>query len=92
MKGIIILTVVAFIISIIIVILDATLKKDDDLIDEIEKRLPGYNCGGCGCGSCKGMATCILKDPDVYKKCRPLRDKTELLKFLDEKKIKYNKE
>ena len=92
MKGILILTGIAFFISIIIVILDILLKKNDNLIDEIEKRLPNYNCGGCGFGSCKGMATCILKDPDAYKKCRPLRDKTELLKFLDENKIKYNKE
>lgn len=92
MIGIIILTLSAFIISILIVILDSTLKKNDELIDEIEKRLPGYNCGGCGCGSCRGMATCILKDPDIYKKCRPMRDRTELLKFLDEHNIKYNKE
>lgn len=92
MKGILILTLVAFIISIIIVILDATLKKNDELIDEIEKRLPGYNCGGCGCGSCRGMATNILKDPNVYKRCRPLRDRTELLQYLDEHNIKYNKE
>lgn len=92
MKGILIFTVIAFLISIIIVILDSTLKKNDNLIDEIEKRLPGYNCGGCGCGSCKGMATCILSDPEVYKKCRPLKDKKELLSFLDEHNIKYNKE
>lgn len=92
MKGILILTGIALVISIIIVILDATLKKNDELIDEIEKKLPGYNCGGCGCGSCRGMATCILSDPDVYKKCRPLRDRTELMEFLEEHNIKYNKE
>ena len=37
------------------------------------KRLPGYNCGACGYGSCAGMAKEMLKNLEAYKKCRPLR-------------------
>lgn len=91
MSGILILTSVAFILGLIIALLNMKMVDNDDLIDEIEKRLPGYNCGGCGYGSCRGMATNILKDPSSYKKCRPLKNREELLKFLDEHKIKYEK-
>lgn len=78
---IIILTTTALIISIIIVIVDSKVKKDK--FKEIEDLLPGLNCGGCGYGSCKGMACAIKKEKENYKKCRPLRgDKLE--KFLNE--------
>lgn len=91
MIGVLIFTGISFLISIILVLVSSLLNKDINLVDEIEKQMPGYNCGGCGFGSCKGMAEEILKNPDAYKKCRPLKDKSNLLKYLDERNIKYNK-
>ena len=72
MMAIIILTVVAFIFSLILVFLDGKVNNND-LKDEYLKLLPGYNCGSCGFGSCKGMSEAMLKDPLNYKKCRPMR-------------------
>lgn len=78
---IIILTAVAFILSIILVLVDSLLHKTTKA-DRIEKFLPGYNCGACGYGSCHGMATELLKNKDAYKKCRILKDPSELKKYL----------
>ncbi len=84
MIGIIILTVVALIISVILVILEDKLNKQDKEFDTIRKLLPGYNCGACGYGSCDGMAKAILDDKEAYKKCKPLHgeNKEELEKYL----------
>lgn len=84
MIGIIILTIVALIISVILVLLEDKLNKQDKEFDKIRKLLPGYNCGACGYGSCDGMAKAILKDREAYKKCKPLHEenKEELEKYL----------
>ena len=49
--------------------------KEDERIGEVEKRLPGYNCGSCGYAGCRSMAEAIVggKEPNV-KKCRPGKD------------------
>jgi len=86
MNGIIILTLSAFIISIILVIVSDKFKKHDEQIHELLKRLPGINCGVCGYNTCEGMANALLEDKDAYKKCKVLRgDKLEEMKrFLSE--------
>lgn len=87
MIGILILTLIAFIISFIIIVIDDK-TNESNLKTDIEKSLPGYNCGGCGFGSCKGMVEKILEDPNNYTKCRVLKDKTELLKVFKKYNIK----
>ncbi len=86
MSGIIVLTLTAFIISVILVIVSDKFKKQDDEIHELLERLPGINCGVCGYNTCEGMANALLKDKEVYKKCKVLRgDKLEEMKrFLSE--------
>lgn len=73
MIGIIILTSVALLLGIMLVLTDLFINKKDDKEEEFLKRLPGYNCGACGYGSCSGMAKEMLNDIECYKKCRPLR-------------------
>jgi Na+-translocating ferredoxin:NAD+ oxidoreductase RNF subunit RnfB len=73
MIGILILTVVALILGIILVLTDLFINKKDKKEEEYLKRLPGYNCGSCGYGSCSGMAKAMLENIEAYKKCRPLR-------------------
>ena len=73
MMGIIIMTILAFILGVALVNLDFYFSKKFDLQTELENLLPGYNCGGCGFGSCKGLAQAMLDDPLNYKKCRPLK-------------------
>lgn len=82
MIGIIIVTSIALVLSIIICLVD----KENDKAKKIEELLPGYNCGSCGFGSCMGMAEAILKDKNAYEKCKFLKDKS-----LEELKIYLNK-
>ena len=71
MQGIIILGVTALILGIILSVTQELLR--DKRVEELEKRLPGYNCGACGHGSCKGMAEAILENKEEYHKCRILK-------------------
>lgn len=70
MIGILLLTVLACIIGIILSLID---KKEESKKEEYLKRLPGFNCGSCGFGSCEGMAEAMCKSVENYKKCKPLR-------------------
>lgn len=80
MIGIIIASVIAFILGSVLVILDDYFNKQKK--HDYLKYLPGYNCGACGFGSCKGMADMMEKDILNYKKCKPLRG--EALKKMEE--------
>ncbi|MCC8117200.1 MAG: RnfABCDGE type electron transport complex subunit B [Bacteroidales bacterium] len=43
--------------------------EEDPRIDEVEARLPGANCGGCGCKGCRDFAvTCVQRGDltDLY--------------------------
>lgn len=73
MIGIIIMTIVALLLSILLVVIDAFANKKDDKSEEYLKLLPGYNCGACGFGSCQGMSEAMCENVMNYKKCRPLR-------------------
>lgn len=73
MIGILIMTLTALILGIILVLTDLFINKKDEKQEEFLKRLPGYNCGACGFGSCTGMAEAMCKNKENYKKCRPLR-------------------
>lgn len=77
MIGIVILTVLALILAYVLVNVDAKLNEVDFNIKEIEELLPGYNCGACGFSGCRAMSEAILKDKQVYAKCRPLRGKAK---------------
>lgn len=83
MIGILILTLIAFVFSIVLVNID----KNIDNKDEIKEKLPGYNCGACGCGTCEGLAEVIKENPEAYKKCRILKGEK-----LDEMKKHLEKE
>lgn len=71
MIGILIVTLLAFFLSLIIVILDSKLKNNKE--EKFLELLPGYNCGACGFGSCSGMAKQMCEDINAYKKCKPLK-------------------
>lgn len=79
MIGILIITIIGFIFGIILVNLESIL---DNNIEEIRNLLPGYNCGACGYNGCEDLAKEIDKNPELYKKCRVLRN--ENLKKMQE--------
>lgn len=85
MIGIIILTVLGLLLSLILVNLKEALKDKDE---EILKLLPGYNCGACGFVGCKQMAEVILKDKENYKKCRLLKNESleKMKNYIDKMK------
>ncbi len=39
--------------------------EEDPRIDEVEKMLPGANCGGCGFAGCRGMADALVARDDI---------------------------
>ncbi len=39
--------------------------EEDPRIDQVEKMLPGANCGGCGFAGCRGFATAMVQQEDV---------------------------
>ena len=80
MKGVICFTVITFILSIVLSLLNMILNKSNTKVNKILKLLPGYNCGACGYGSCIGMANEILKDSAAINKCKVCKNKDEILK------------
>ena len=79
MIGIIILTVVALVLSLMLVLIDSLIKEEKNPYLEL---LPGYNCGQCGFISCQGMSEAMKKDVLNYKRCYYLRD--EKLKQMED--------
>lgn len=82
MIGIVILTLLALMLSIVLVTLEQKLNKKDQRLEKYCELLPGYNCGACGFGSCTGMAKAMLENIENYKKCKPLRG--DALKEMEE--------
>lgn len=39
--------------------------EEDPRIDDVEKILPGANCGGCGFAGCRAMAEALVKSDDI---------------------------
>ena len=39
--------------------------EEDPRIDEVEKMLPGANCGGCGFAGCRALAEALVKNDDI---------------------------
>lgn len=73
MIEIILVVSLALIFGSILIFLDQFLGKKEEEVEKILEQLPGYNCGACGYGSCEGMARAILKEKEVYEKCRPMK-------------------
>ena len=62
--------------------------KEDERIGEVEKRLPGYNCGSCGYAGCRSLAEAIIKgEEDNLKKCKPGKEDANfkpIIEYLDQ--------
>jgi Na+-translocating ferredoxin:NAD+ oxidoreductase RNF subunit RnfB len=39
--------------------------EEDPRIDDVEKMLPGANCGGCGFPGCRGLAAALVENDDI---------------------------
>lgn len=47
----------------------------DQRLEDVEKRLPGYNCGACGYPGCAGFAEGIMEgEVEKLSMCKPGKD------------------
>lgn len=60
------LTVLGVVAAIILYFVAQKFKVyEDPRIDDVEKMLPGANCGGCGYPGCRGLADALVKSDDL---------------------------
>lgn len=58
--------------------------KEDERIDEVEKRLPNYNCGSCGYAGCRSMAEAIISGKEEnLRKCKPGKEDANFKPIID---------
>ena len=84
-----IMVTLAFVFGSILIFLNHKLNGREVKKEEILERLPGYNCGACGYGSCAGMVEAILKEKEAFLKCKPMRKeaKEAMEKYLKQEKF-----
>ena len=57
-----IITVLGIVLALVLYLVAKKFKVEEDpRIDEVEKAMPGANCGGCGFAGCGGMADALVK-------------------------------
>ena len=58
--------------------------KEDEVCVKVREVLPGNNCGGCGYGSCDGMAKALADKTGDIDKCRPMKkeEKEKLKEYI----------
>ena len=79
---IIILASLGIIFGVLIAVLSKVLYVEEDhRIEDVEKMLPGYNCGGCGKSGCHGLAMAIVEEGSSPDLCKPIKkEQVEVIK------------
>ena len=63
---IVIITLVGLVLALVLFWVAKKFKVEEDpRIDEVEKVMPGANCGGCGFAGCRAFADAAVKAPDL---------------------------
>ena len=80
----------SILIAILLIIANHFFRVDDsDGITEVEKVLPGVNCGACGYVNCNGFAKAVIQGKiKNAKECKIIQDNNIVL--LNEKIEKYS--
>ena len=61
-----IITVLGLVLALVLYLVAEKFKVvEDPRIDEVEKVMPGANCGGCGFAGCRAFAESAVKAPDL---------------------------
>ena len=61
-----IITVLGLLLALVLYLVAKKFKVEEDpRIDEVEKVMPGANCGGCGFAGCRAFAEAAVKSPDL---------------------------
>ena len=63
-----ILVILGVVLAVVLYIVAAKFKVEEDpRIDDVEKELPGANCGGCGQAGCRAFAQFCVESEDMDK-------------------------
>jgi len=63
---VVILTALGLLLALMLFFIAKRFKVEEDpRIDEVEKVMPGANCGGCGFAGCRAFADAAVKAPDL---------------------------
>ncbi|MBQ5983546.1 MAG: RnfABCDGE type electron transport complex subunit B [Bacteroidales bacterium] len=61
-----IITVLGLLLALVLYLVAAKFRVEEDpRIDEVEKVMPGANCGGCGFAGCRAFAEAAVKAPNL---------------------------
>ena len=61
-----IITVLGVLLALVLYLVAKKFKVEEDpRIDDVEKAMPGANCGGCGFAGCRAFAEAAVKAPDL---------------------------
>lgn len=70
---VVVLTLLGLILALILFWVAKKFKVEEDpRIDEVEKLMPGANCGGCGFAGCRAFADAAVKSSDLDKQYCPV--------------------
>ena len=70
---IVILSVLGLVLALVLFFIAKKFKVEEDpRIDEIEKVMPGANCGGCGFAGCRAFADAAVKAPNLDNQFCPV--------------------
>ena len=63
---IVIIAVLGLVLAVVLYLVAEKFKvQEDPRIDEVEKAMPGANCGGCGFAGCRAFAEAAVKAPNL---------------------------
>ena len=61
-----IITVLGLLLALVLFLVAKKFKVEEDpRIDDVEKVMPGANCGGCGFAGCRAFAEAAVKAPNI---------------------------
>ena len=61
-----ILVILGTVLAVVLYVVAEKFKVEEDpRIDEVEKVLPGANCGGCGFAGCRAMSEALVKNDNI---------------------------
>ena len=68
-----VVTVLGLVLALVLYLVAQKFKVEEDpRIDEVEKVMPGANCGGCGFAGCRAFAEAAVKAPNLDKNFCPV--------------------
>ena len=68
-----VITVLGLLLALVLYLVAQKFKVEEDpRIDEVEKVMPGANCGGCGFAGCRAFAEAAVKAPNLDKNYCPV--------------------